>query len=168
MSIFYYTHTWPCGSCFPGWYTLLKTRWVSYYLLSLYHVLIYTQHLVFMIFYKLLIVSILEMKKLRFKEFMLLVNRHDKWQRKVWWIDPFITTWRPSPSLIVVFVLKATLSDINIATLSSFTFMFVCMMYLFTSFYFQPTHVIVFGVSFLWTAYISVVFFSIHSAHFCD
>lgn len=140
MSIFYHTHTRPCGSCFPCWCTLFKTRWVRYYLLSLYHVLIQTQHLVFIVFYKLLIVSILEMKTLRFKELMLLVNRHDKWQRKGWVDWSSISRWRPHPSLLDVLVLKAPLSDINTATLSSFTFMFVCMMYIFTSFSFNlPT-----------------------------
>lgn len=54
---------------------------MSYYLL-IYHVLICTRYLIFIVFYKVFVVSISEMEKLRFKEVMLLVNRDGKWQRK--------------------------------------------------------------------------------------
>lgn len=42
------------------------------------------------VFYKVFIVSILEMEKLKLKEVMLLVKETANDRGKIWWIDPFI------------------------------------------------------------------------------
>lgn len=107
--------------------------------------LIYTQQLILIVFYEVFIVSILKMKKLRFKEVILVVSRDGKWQRKDLVDRSFYHYVMSLWSLLVVFVLKSTLSDINTATLSSFKFTRVCVLYLFPSFYFQPAYVIILG-----------------------
>ena len=53
----------------------------------------------------------------------------------------------PSFSLVVFLVLKSTLSDITIAAPSPL--INICVICPFPSFYFQATHVDIFGVSFL-------------------
>jgi len=63
-----------------------------------------------------------------------------------------------SLSLIIFFVLKSVLSNINIDTHAFFIFMTVCKAYSFPSFYFQPIYIIDCAVSFLLAVYNWVIF----------